>query len=167
MRMKHKFANLQNSFIYDPKGFLVWKTGNYVGRKVGWVQSKPKPYWVCQFGNRKCYVHRLIFQFHHGFCPKVIDHVDGNGLNNRIENLRESCPSKNMFNIGRSKDNKSGQKGVYFCNTNKKWVAQIQAFNKRKTLGSFENKTQAIQAYNKAAKIIHKEFFNKGGAPST
>jgi len=43
---------------------------------------------VCIDGKPQA-LHRMIFLYHHGYLPKVTDHIDGNRLNNRIENLRD------------------------------------------------------------------------------
>ena len=53
--------------------------------------------WVKIDGQRYA-VHRIIFFMTHGFCPDLIDHIDGNGLNNKPNNLRAATLSENKFN---------------------------------------------------------------------
>lgn len=110
------------------------------------------------FYKHKEYAHRVIFLMHHGYMPELIDHIDGDTLNNRIENLRPATKSTNGMNRLKQKNNTSGYKGVYFSKERKKWIAQIKINKKMKSLGGFENIEDAHQCYVEAAKNIHKEF---------
>lgn len=72
--------------------------------------------------------HRIIYKIKHGFInPElVIDHIDGNPHNNRIENLREVSNAENSRNNDFSRFNKTGQVGVHFKTNNdgnSHWVA--------------------------------------------
>ena len=126
------------------------------GKKAGSVTTHG--YRSVGFYNNTAYVHRIIFLMHHGYMPELIDHIDGNTLNNRIENLRPATKSTNGMNRGKQKNNTSGYKGVYFSNERKKWIAQIKINQKMKSLGGFDNIEDAHQCYVEAAKNIHKEF---------
>lgn len=88
----------------------------------------------------------------------IVDHIDGNGLNNKISNLRIANAVQNAQNRKKANidDATSIYKGVYFAN--KKWVATIAANHKRYYLGRFKTETQAAAAYNTAAKLLHGEF---------
>ena len=55
-----------------------------------------------------------------------VDHIDGNGLNNRRSNLRLSTHRQNMQNRGVASNNASGLKGVYFDKAHRKWRAEIK-----------------------------------------
>lgn len=69
--------------------------------------------------------HRLAWFYVEGVWPeKLIDHEDGNGLNNKWENLREATPISNGRNCGLSSNNKSGVNGVYWNKANSKWIAE-------------------------------------------
>ena len=94
------------------------------GKKAGGVTTHG--YRSVGFYKNTAYVHRIIFLMHHGYMPELIDHIDGNTLNNRIENLRPATKSTNGMNRGKQKNNTSGYKGVYFSNERKKWIAQIK-----------------------------------------
>ena len=87
-----------------------------------------------------------------------IDHIDGNGHNNKILNLRLATHANNCRNIGLPKHNKSGIKGVHFHKANKKWRSQIKLNGKRYWLGDFEKIEDAKNAYDKASKKLHGEF---------
>ena len=133
-------------------GELYWKEdrkpGIKKGDRAGGVDIiKGKPYrklTVC--GNRLKY-HRVVFAIFNGRFPKdEIDHVDGNGLNNKIENLREVTRLENMKNRKMYINNASGMSGVNWHKINNKWNARISVNNKRIALGSFDLLDDAISA---------------------
>ena len=99
------------------------------------------------------YMHRVIAGAPRGM---EVDHADMNGLNNRRKNLRVCTPSQNRCNIGLSKSNTSGFKGV--DRHKGKWRARIQIKGKKIELGSFDCVHEAADAYRKASVDIHGEF---------
>lgn len=88
----------------------------------------------------------------------VVDHIDGNGLNNTRKNLRVCTQIENKWNNRKPVTNTSGLKGVYFFA--KKWQASIGANGKTKYLGRFGTAEEAEAAYKKAAKELRGEFAN-------
>jgi len=96
---------------------------------------------------------------------KQIDHINGNKLDNRKSNLRICSIRQNRYNMPQRSDNKSGYKGVYWCNQAKKWIARIRFENRLYYLGRFTDPKLAAFAYDKAALKFFKEFaflnFNK------
>lgn len=84
-------------------------------------------------------LHRLIFIYHHGYAPKIIDHINNDRSDNRIENLREATQQQNCLNRRVHTNNKSGIKNVYFDKGCKKWGVQITVDQKRKLIGYFED----------------------------
>jgi hypothetical protein len=83
----------------------------------------------------------------HGVWPAdVIDHINGNPLDNRIENLREATQAQNLGNCKKRVDNTSGHKGVATV-WNGSWRATIRG----RHLGTFATKEQAQTAYANAA----------------
>lgn len=83
-------------------------------------------------------VHRLAFLYMNGRFPlEQVDHIDGNGLNNKWENLAEASASDNQRNKRLQSNNSTGCTGVHFCNKSEKYVASIKNDNKRITLGYF------------------------------
>lgn len=103
--------------------------------------------------------HRLAWLWVHGEWPKHhVDHIDGNGLNNSISNLREASHSENLWNRPRPSNNSSGYKGVCWSKAAKKWQAQITCDKKVFYLGLFETAEGAHAAYCAAATQHHGEF---------
>lgn len=88
----------------------------------------------------------------------VVDHVDGNKLDNRRQNLRVCTSSQNTFNQCVRANNTSGYKGVHWKKQNKIWVAYIHKNNQRIHLGHFGTAELAAEAYNEAAIKYHGEF---------
>ena len=103
-------------------------------------------------------MHRVLMNIIHD--PKVlVDHVDGNGLNNQKHNLRLCNHSQNNCNRQSSKNSSSKYLGVSWLKRNKRWVAQIKDPNKKSQyIGSFKNEIDAAKAYNKKAEIIFGKF---------
>ncbi len=103
-------------------------------------------------------VHRVIFAIVHRKLPKIIDHIDRNPLNNRIENLREATRQLNRFNSKISVTNKSGFRGVCFDSKTGKWLASIGVHSKDINLGRYDTKEEAYEArvaYEKKLNIHH------------
>lgn len=82
-----------------------------------------------------------------------VDHRDGNTLNNRRHNLRESTNSQNQYNRKMLDSNKSGIKGVHWYKNYGKWVAVITVMGKKKTLGYFDNIEDAARARKEAEQL--------------
>jgi len=116
-------------------------------------------YAITDIKGKRTYMHRLIFGSKKG---KIIDHIDGDPSNNRIENLREASHAENMRNSQRPKNNTSGFKGVYFDKRNKNWIAQCVKDNKKFHIGSFKDIHDAVNELIKFRQTNHKEFANNG-----
>ena len=80
-------------FFYDDlEGLLRWKNPRAPWIKYGDVVgcTRSDRYVVTRINKKTYLLHRLVYLYHHGYIPKLIDHIDQNPSNNRIENLRES-----------------------------------------------------------------------------
>ena len=106
--------------------------------------------------------HRIGFLHYHGYLPEMLDHIDGDGSNNRIENLRECTASENAYNSKLRIDNTSGIKGVYWHKHGKKWYSNITVEGKVKRLGYFNDLKGAKKAVEEARLKYHGEFANNG-----
>jgi hypothetical protein len=105
--------------------------------------------------NTRIFMHRVIMNVPNGI---EIDHVNGDGLDNRKINLRLCSRGQNNKNVSKRIDNRSGFKGVKWHKQFKKWHARIKNNGKRYSLGLYETKTEAAIAYNKAASTLHGDF---------
>ncbi len=106
--------------------------------------------------NAKClYLHRAIMNPPGSM---QVDHINGNGLDNRKINLRIATSQQNNHNQRMRKDNKSGYKGVSWSNTAKAWKAQIRLFGKTINLGFFDCPKSAYEIYCDASIKLHKDF---------
>lgn len=89
----------------------------------------------------------------------VVDHIDGNVLDNRRRNLRLCTKAQNNQNARKMKRAGTSRfKGVYWHRQNKGWSASIMADGKKHSLGTFRVEQHAADAYNSAAKRLHGEF---------
>jgi hypothetical protein len=103
-------------------------------------------------------MHREILGLKRGD-PRTGDHKDRRRtLDNTDNNLRVASRLQQMYNIGKSRSNKSGYKGVHFHRQSGKWRAQISVAGKIKSLGLFDTPELAYVAYCKAADMYHAEY---------
>lgn len=115
-------------------------------------------YWHIGLINKNLKRSRLIFFYVHGYLPEVVDHINGNTQDDRIENLRACSPSENMMNQKLREDNTSHFKGVSWSKAVKKWHAYINKGGKRKHLGYFTDKESAAAAVKKEREVLHAGF---------
>jgi len=95
--------------------------------------------------------HRVAWAIYSGSWPKnEIDHINGDRLDNRIANLRSVTSQENSKNTAIGSNNKSGIVGVYWEKDRFLWVAIIHHSGKRKFIGHFKSKDEAIEARAKA-----------------
>lgn len=98
------------------------------------------------------YLHRVVAGAGGG---EVVDHVNGDTLDNRRCNLRICTPSQNAMNA-RKPPSSSGYRGVFKCG--EKWRVRIDANGKSHAIGRFTDKIEAAHAYDAAARKVHGAF---------
>lgn len=131
-------------------------------RTIRWCVSKNrksgKTYAVGTINGKQVRMHRYLLQVTN---PNVvIDHINGNGLDNRRANLRLATFAQNTTNSGPKKTNTSGYKGVSFAKgkKSKPWAAYLGGLKKSRFLGYFVTPIEAALAYDKAAAALYGEF---------
>ena len=117
-----------NEYFEYKDGFLYWKKVNSNVTKIGNIAGcfQKNGYQILMLNKQFHYVHRLIYLKFYGNLPKIIDHIDGNPSNNKIENLREATQSDNICNRAKQSNNKSGIKGVAWNPKRNEWTATCQ-----------------------------------------
>jgi hypothetical protein len=161
-----KKSRLHELFDYREDGHLLRKIKpnskanklSPIGEPAGTITDRG--YRVLQVEGKLHKVHNLIYIFHHGKIPKnqIIDHIDGDPDNNRIENLRSVTISQNMCNRKMPKHNKSGVKGVCWNKYRNKWTVGI-THNKKKIYGGlYDNLDEATAKIKELRAFYHKEY---------
>lgn len=138
-------ALAQEVFHYDD-GELFWvkprakwiKKGSLVGSR------RLDGYWETMYGGYRYLIHRLIFFYHKGWWPDLIDHIDQDNTNNRIENLRAASRVDNVYNTSKLwGHNTSGVRGVSWDSRQKRWTARLKHEGKYFFLGYFKTVEEA------------------------
>ncbi len=92
------------------------------------------------------FLHKLICSNY-----ELVDHINGNGLDNRKKNLRNATRTQNMQNRRKIAKASSKHKGVCWKKEAKKWCARITVNKKRIQLGYFRDEKMAAESYKTAA----------------
>lgn len=101
------------------------------------------------------YVHRVIWKLVYGEDPEIVDHINGNSLDNRIINLRSVTNLENSRNSKKSRNNTSGITGVSYSKNTSKYEAYIWDNFLKINLGLFTDKEEARIAREKAECDLH------------
>lgn len=156
---------LHELFEYK-EGELYWKVYTSSKTKPGDKAGCKNSHGYIQISiKKKLYqAHRIIFFMHNGYFPKYVDHIDGNRLNNRIENLRKATNFENSWNSKIRKNNTSGIKGVNWNKSRKKWEVRLRFAVTGKNLyfGRYVDKELAELVAIEARNKYHGEFANHG-----
>jgi hypothetical protein len=152
-------------FLFDYiDGKLFWKNPTHqkvkVNTKAGYINAEG--YLQISINNKKFKEHQIVYLMNHGYIPKEIDHINGNKLDNRIENLREVSRLQNMYNKPAYKTNTSGSKNVSWKAKISKWQVDISFNGKRKYIGVFEDFELAELVAAEARNKYHGKYANHG-----
>jgi hypothetical protein len=145
-------------------GKLYWKisrsTRDITGKEAGYINHG---YRMVMIDGRNWRVHRIVFLMHHGFMPDMIDHINTDRSDNRIENLRAADEKTNSYNAGLRKDNVSGVKGVSWDKNRNKWVVRI-SLNRKINQWYVDCFDKACEIAKAARAELHGEYANHGVA---
>lgn len=116
-------------------------------------------YYVMRINAKTVKTHRMIFLYHHGYLPDIVDHKDTDTRNCSIENLRDAGEKGNGFNQNKPIHNTTGYKGVSSSNS-KLWryKSSIMLDGKTYNIGYYNNLEEAATAYNIVARLLHGTF---------
>lgn len=141
-----------NHFV-SSHGYKVWNA-KYAGKVAGRTSRTRagKNYCQISIGKVLFYAHRIAWVISQGhICDDMqIDHIDGNGTNNKLSNLRIVDATTNGTNKSIPSNNTSGCVGVSFLKREQKWRSRINKYGKEYTIGLFSNKSDAITARKQA-----------------
>ena len=152
-------------------GQLFWKArsdvpkkwnAKWAGKLAGTISGDRK---FVRINGKSYQCHRIIWVMENGPIPKgmQIDHIDGDALNNRIENLRIANHAENARNSRLSKNNVSGFKNVVFDTFCGLWLVSIHADGKtyRKRFKMLED---AVEFARMKRIELHGHFANHGNS---
>lgn len=141
-------------------GEIIWKRGRRKGKLASYINRQG--YIHVYLNGKSRLAHRLVYKYWYGSDPpEYIDHINGIKTDNRLCNLRAANAKENSRNRGAT--GKSEYKGVGWHKPKSKWRACIRINGKHKFLGYYSEELDAAEAYNHAAKTIHKDFFYQEG----
>lgn len=128
-------SNTGKEFYFDLEDYDLIKNYYWMSNNYGYVYAHNNDTTVS--------MHRLVIN-----CPSdmVVDHINGNKLDNRKSNLRVCTIAENVRHRVSSSNNDSGNLGVFFDKRINKWCSKLFYNGKNYYLGSFETKEQAIDA---------------------
>lgn len=158
-----KASWLREHFTYCDGHLFLIKKYKYGKRTVGSSASAihGHRYETISVLKKRFYTHRLVWLYHHGFMPEYIDHINGNCLDNRIENLRVCTHSQNHASKKGGPRSKTGYRGVHRRvnrTTEDTYWAVIMVNREPIRLGTYQTAEDAARAYNMAAKEFFGEF---------
>ena len=140
-------------------GHLVWvdcsSLKNLNGKVAGTICKDGRV--MIKSGGKRYLAHRVIYFMHYGTTPELIDHIDGNPSNNKIENLRAASKVENGLNSKMRSSNKSGYKNVSWDKAVSKWRVAITCKKDRK-FWYFKDLELADLVAKEARDLHHGEF---------
>lgn len=153
-------ARLRELLHYDPDtGLFTWRVDRPPRAKAGDSPQSPtkRGYLRASIAGRLHYLHRLAWLYVHGVWPTgVIDHVNGNPSDNRIENLRDVSHAVNLQNLRKARsDSTTGLIGAQPAGATGRYVARIYVDNRNLSLGRFDSAEEAHSAYLIAKRKLH------------
>jgi len=153
--------SVRKLFNYD-NGCLFWSSlapKNVRGKRAGTLNADGYRHVTVRGVRYK--EHRLVYVWHYGSAPDLIDHTNGVRDDNRIENLRPCTKQQNGFNSNGWSGRKL-PKGVCFHKLTQKYMAYTSINGKRNYFGEYGTLEEAVSVVSKARECAHGEFYNHG-----
>lgn len=149
---------VRDVLAYNPEtGRFSWLQSRGC-RKAGAEAGTPNQhgYIVIRVDGRLFMAHRLAWLIAHGEWPsQFIDHINKDGLDNTLANLRECSTQENAQNQRRARSSASGRLGVHQAYRPGRWKARIKVSGKEAHLGIFDSVEAASSAYEHAKSNAH------------
>jgi hypothetical protein len=156
---------LKELLHYDPDtGIFIWKNrspkefktepscrtwhSRFLGKEAGTVVSVGYRY--IRINGKRYAASRLAWMYAYGCTPEIIDHINGQRCDNRLENLRNTTQKSNCRNQSVRKSNKTGIIGVFWTPRSLKWRAQIRNDYTQIHIGMYEDFFEACCARKSA-----------------
>lgn len=142
---------------YDETGNLIWlKTKGRAkqGAFVGWVSTHG--YREMQIEGERKKVHHVVWFLHKGEWPVMLDHINGNRLDNRIENLRTCTSRQNSSN--RKKRDRKLPRNVYHTIPKGKYRVYLQVEGKHISFGTYSELDEADTVAKQARELYYGAF---------
>jgi len=160
MKSKITAERLREMLSYDPETGVFIRlitTSNRAPKGSVSGRNNGNGYLRMMVDGQTYYAHRLAWFYVYGTWPaNEIDHRDGDGTNNRIDNLRQATHAQNGQNQPLRITNKSGMPGVSWLKSYQKWEAYIWLNCEKIGLGYFDDKKEAGEAYLNAKQNLHR-----------
>jgi hypothetical protein len=137
----------------SPEDTMRWWNKRFAGKPA--FNYKKEGYMSGTLFYKIFKAHRIIWLMLFNESPEVVDHINGDGTDNRLVNLRGVTKKENSRNQKMPSHNTSGHIGVYWNIGCKKWVAAIRVDGVLNHLGVFSEKELAIQARKEAEKVAN------------
>lgn len=150
---KYLLQRIRSGITYHPDTGIFTRNGRPAGSVRKDWDGNPACRTIKLFG-KSYYEHRLAYMWMTGFYPiEVIDHIDGNPLNNRWDNLRSVTQEENLKNTRVPKTNKYGVMGVK-PSGNGRWAASIRVSKETVPLGVFSTFEEAVSIRKSAEELF-------------
>jgi len=140
----------------DERAWRTWNT-RYSEKEAGSLK-KGASRWKITINNSPYSRHVIVWILHYGNRPKEVDHENRIGYDDRIDNLRPTTHILNLANVGLTKRNTSGFKGVSWHKGKQKWRARICHAGKVYWLGYFSDPVEAHSVFVARAKELCGDF---------
>jgi hypothetical protein len=159
--VKNLCQRFNDAFEYRD-GELFWKINtnkskNLIGKRAGCI-GKGHAYGTVMLDKKSHCLHRVIYCMHTGEWPEIVDHIDNDPQNHRIENLRAADRHTNNLNRTVQSNNKLGIKNVFWHSAHNKWSVQIWLRGKKVFGKLFDDLEFAELVAQEARAKYHGEF---------